>query len=296
MSEPFEIIGDSDERDEWLKLRRTGIGGSDAPAILGLSPWASPMSVQADKWGLLDEPEEAEHLRWGRRLESAILEGLADEFGEEIIPHGYLLRSTRHPFMLCTPDGRSAAGTWVQAKNTVLASEWDEGPPERVWVQCQHEMAVTGAQEMVAVALLMGRRLAWQTVKRDPAFIDERLIPAEQAFWAATQAHEPVASDGSQATRAALKALYPKDSGEIVALDGHFIDLDNERTDLLLQKKGAEARIDEIDNEIRAAMGTATYAVLPNGVRLSLKTQHRKGYEVKPTSFRVLHRKEERKK
>ena len=37
------------ERDEWLKLRKEGIGGSDAGAICGLNPYASPMSVYQDK-------------------------------------------------------------------------------------------------------------------------------------------------------------------------------------------------------------------------------------------------------
>ena len=57
MTQPFEKLIHSGEREEWLKLRREGIGGSDAPAILGLVGWASPMSVQADKWGLIEEAE-----------------------------------------------------------------------------------------------------------------------------------------------------------------------------------------------------------------------------------------------
>ena len=32
-------------REEWLKLRKTGIGGSDAGAICGLNPYSSPMKV-----------------------------------------------------------------------------------------------------------------------------------------------------------------------------------------------------------------------------------------------------------
>ena len=36
-------------REEWLKLRKTGIGGSDAGAICGLNPYSSPMKVYRDK-------------------------------------------------------------------------------------------------------------------------------------------------------------------------------------------------------------------------------------------------------
>ncbi|MCC8026548.1 MAG: YqaJ viral recombinase family protein [Clostridium sp.] len=36
-------------REEWLKLRKTGIGGADAGAICGLNPYSSSMSVHQDK-------------------------------------------------------------------------------------------------------------------------------------------------------------------------------------------------------------------------------------------------------
>lgn len=39
-------------REEWLVRRRKTIGGSDAAGIVGLSKWASPFSVWADKTGL----------------------------------------------------------------------------------------------------------------------------------------------------------------------------------------------------------------------------------------------------
>lgn len=35
-------------RQEWLKLRKTGIGGSDAGAVCGVNPYASPIHVYLD--------------------------------------------------------------------------------------------------------------------------------------------------------------------------------------------------------------------------------------------------------
>ena len=32
-------------REEWLKVRKLGLGGSDMAAVLGLSPWRSPIDV-----------------------------------------------------------------------------------------------------------------------------------------------------------------------------------------------------------------------------------------------------------
>src|SRR5690606_37257359 len=42
-------------RDEWLELRRKGIGGSDAAAIVGLDRYRSAFDVYADKLGLKTE-------------------------------------------------------------------------------------------------------------------------------------------------------------------------------------------------------------------------------------------------
>ncbi len=59
-------------REEWLKMRKTGIGGSDAGAICGLNPYSSPMSVYQDK--ITDEisQEDNEAMRQGRDLEDYV--------------------------------------------------------------------------------------------------------------------------------------------------------------------------------------------------------------------------------
>jgi putative phage-type endonuclease len=292
----YEIIGDSADREHWLDLRRQGIGGSDAPAILGLVAWASPASIQADKWGLSDEPDEAEVMRWGRRLEEAIRRGLADDERWDLEPFGLLLRSRARPWQLCTPDARRADGLFVQIKNTVKAEDWRDQVPEAVYVQCQHEMAVTGHARCIAAALILGNRLRWAYVERDQAFIEDVLLPAEEAFWKATLASEPVAADGSEHTRRAYERLWPQDSGESVLLDGHFLDLDVEREELRTRMAECESRLNALDNEIRLAMKHASTGILPNGVSFTLKTQHRKEYVAKASTFRVLRRIDPRKK
>ena len=37
------------KRNEWLNLRKTGLGGSDAGAVCGLNPYSSPLQVFYDK-------------------------------------------------------------------------------------------------------------------------------------------------------------------------------------------------------------------------------------------------------
>ena len=102
-----EII-ETDGRRQWMKARRKGIGASDIAAIMGVSPWSTPLQVWVSK--VTDdapEVEQSEDMLWGRRLEQSILE----EFEERTIEqryflehHGSLWRHDSMGWMLATPD------------------------------------------------------------------------------------------------------------------------------------------------------------------------------------------------
>ena len=55
-------------REEWLRMRKTGIGGSDAGAICGLNPYASAISVFHDKTTEELDLQDNESMRQGRDL------------------------------------------------------------------------------------------------------------------------------------------------------------------------------------------------------------------------------------
>ncbi|MGB0964003.1 MAG: hypothetical protein ACPGVY_15055, partial [Mycobacterium sp.] len=71
----------------------------------------------------------------------------------------------------------------------------------------------------------------------------------------------------SSECRAALNRLYPEpEPDKCIALDGEFIDLDEELVGITERLKRDTHRSEEIKNGIRAAMGDAIEAVIPNGV------------------------------
>lgn len=57
--------------DEWFKVRREGITGTDLPKILGLSKYGTALSVWLDKRGELRD-EAGEAARWGNLLEDVV--------------------------------------------------------------------------------------------------------------------------------------------------------------------------------------------------------------------------------
>ena len=67
MYEKISIAGLSNE--EWLRLRKQGIGGSDAGAICGVNPYSSQMKVFWDKTTEEVEEQDNEAIRIGHDLE-----------------------------------------------------------------------------------------------------------------------------------------------------------------------------------------------------------------------------------
>jgi putative phage-type endonuclease len=287
---------------EWREVRRQGIGASDAPAILGLSPWKSPIQLYADKLGLADDgTEETEAMRWGRRLEGVIIRAYAEDTDREARAGDPLTvhRSDEWPFMQTTLDGwvmtpsRPGMGV-LEIKTTGFfrAEDWADGPPLMYQVQVQHALAVVGARWGSIAVLVGGQRLLWADIERHDGFI-ARLIEQERAFWDRLQAKEPPTVDDSTATTAVLKALYPAETaGLVVNLPGEAVDWDSAIQEAKVQIKAAETAKRLHENLLRAAIGEAEAGALSNGVVWKWGTREVKGYAVQPRVDRVLARRE----
>jgi predicted phage-related endonuclease len=151
---------------------------------------------------------------------------------------------------------------------------------------------VTGLSWGSAVVIGHGRTFDWVDVERDQAFIADVLLPACADFWARLRDGRPINPDALDVTKAALARIYPEERDEVVSLGGDWIEKDIERQEIAAQLRALEERKKLIDNELRAAIGSAAAAALPNGVSYTYRTTRRKGYVVEPTAFRHLRRKE----
>jgi len=286
---------------EWREVRRQGIGASDAPAILGLSPWKSPIQLYADKLGLAENgTEETEAMRWGRRLEGVIIEAYMEETKREggsadpLVVH----RSDEFPFMQATIDGwvrvptRQPGVLEIKTTGFFRAEDWAEGPPLMYQVQVQHALAVVGARWGSIAVLVGGQRLLWADIERHDGFI-ARLIEQERAFWERLQAKEPPTVDDSKATTAVLKALYPVETaGLVVNLPGEAVEWDAAIQAAKVEIKVAETKKRLHENLLRAAIGEAEAGALSNGTLWKWTSREVAGYEVQARVDRVLARKE----
>ena len=249
--------------DEWLALRRTGSGGSDAGAIMGVSPYKGAFSVWADKQGKLPPLEDNEAMRQGRDLEDYVARRFAEASGLSVRHEYSMLRSVEHPCMLADIDRRiigERAGLECKTSRDITMARYRNGEyPMEYYCQCLHYLAVTGWDCWYLAVLVYGTDLLIYKICRDEVLDDiEALIKAEEAFWYNHMVLDvPPAPDALDSTAAALGSVYPHEDGTTVCADQ---DADQALADLAAlkaQKRALDRQITERENQIKAAMGEA---------------------------------------
>jgi putative phage-type endonuclease len=281
---------------KWLADRLTGIGASETAAILGVDPYRSAFQVWAEKTGAT-EPDDLsanEAVEFGVRLEPVVCQAFADRTVRRVDPWPQYT-SVVHPtipWMRATPDAvqeteRGVGLVQIKTTSAWNASDWDGGPPLHYQVQIQHELCVVGMTWGSLVVLIGGQKLRYYDVERDQRFIDAMVAKLRQ-FWSCVETKTPPEIDGSIATAKILDRLHPDDNGETVVLPDESLAWAEKLAAAKARVKAAEAEEQDAQNHLRAAIGDATYGVLPDGRQYSLKTQERAECVVRATRFRVL--------
>lgn len=249
------------QRDEWLELRRQGIGGSDASAILGLNPWKTAMDVWLEKTGEFeDEERDNEKMYWGNVLEDIVAKEFSIRTGLRVRRRNAILKHKDRPFMIANVDRLIVghkAGLECKTAGQYSAEDWAMGVPDYYIPQIQHYMAVTGYKAWYVAVLIGGQEFKYYKITRDNYFIRE-LIEAETEFWNMVETRTPPPIDGTKASSELIKRLYPE------AEKGREIELPFEAFELIQQYERAceeEKRIqlikDEAANKLKEMLGTA---------------------------------------
>ena len=282
--------------------RTTSIGASDAAAALGVCPWKSPFQLWAEKTGIADPPDldAVEAVVWGNILEPIVAAAYGSQSGRKV-DHNDEAEVTRHPerpFLTATLDAiqtdkdRGIGALEIKTAGHWVGKQWLDGdPPLHYQVQLQHQLAVTGMSWGTLCVLIGGQKMLWFDTERNDEFI-ERMIDKEAFFWTQVLDKIPPEPDGSVATAECLKRLYPKDDGEIIALPVEAEAWDRQMIVCKQQRKIWDDRQREQENLFKAALGTATTGVLPDGSRYTYKQQivNHKAKEAYVSRYRVLRR------
>lgn len=264
---------------EWLEVRRQGIGSSDCASACGLNPYMSMLELWMIKTGRIkqsieDESEGHAPLYWGKQLEPLVAEYYSLHTNHKVRRVNAVLQ---HPdsdksFMLANLDYAVVGSDEVQILECKTAGEygaklWRDGVPLYVLCQVQHQLAVTGKQAAHVCVLLCGHETKIYKVTRSESVI-EHIINAERYFWDCVEKDVPPSVDASESAAKALQQLYPEHIPLTVE------DLSQDDTANLLFNKLLKTKqeidvqqqsFDQIKHQIQALMKEAERATFQAG-------------------------------
>lgn len=250
----------------WLEQRRTFLGASDVPAVLGLSPYRTPLDVWAEKVGLI-VPGVGGSLatELGHELEDLIARKWSEQHPTADVQHA--LVTVRHPDLpwLAASTDREVDGDGLLECKLVggrQTARWDAGVPADVRAQCVAQMAVTGRRWVDVCSLHAGN--GWEhrieRVQRDDGEI-AGLVARLDRWWhdhVVTGVRPELTGDPTQVRRA-LGAAYPGD-GSAISLPGVVLEqvADLKRAKALL--RDLERDVKRAENELVGVLGDAEEA------------------------------------
>jgi len=169
---------------KWREWRDTGIGGSDAAVIMGVSPWKTVERLWEEKTGRRVPHPPTRPMLHGKRMEPRARKAYEDRTGISVTP--MCLRHPSHPWMLASADGISFE------HSVVLEIKCPRSPrdhiaalrgriPNHYYPQVQHLLAVSTAGMCHYWSYRRGVG-ALVEVRPDCAYI-ESLVEREWRFW-----------------------------------------------------------------------------------------------------------------
>ena len=241
--------------EEWLDLRKTGIGGSDAGAVCGLNPYVSSIGVYLNKIGKAPEVEDNEAMRQGRDMEDYVARRFSEKTGLKVRRSHQLYRSKEHPFMIADVDRMIVgedAGLECKTVSAYGADKWKDGQiPVHYLLQRLHYMAVTGKKTWYIAAVILGVDFQYRKIEWEEEMIS-KLIEVEQRFWEqfVCSGHMPD-PDGTEACSESLTKYFNKaKKGTAIPLIG-FDERLNRRELILQQIESLETEKRQIEQEVR---------------------------------------------
>jgi len=169
------------DRESWLRARNSGIGGSEVAAILGLSPWATPLEVWRRKIGLAPESTSSLRMRRGTHLESWVRDEWAAATGAEVATVPFL-RDRSAPHRVASLDGLIIRPGPRVLEVKTAKHRWDDGLPIPYELQVRWYLAMTGLEAALVVMDCGDDALHEYPVMRDEE-LEGEIIEAVDAWW-----------------------------------------------------------------------------------------------------------------
>jgi putative phage-type endonuclease len=264
-------------RDEWLANRRSGIGGSDIAAILGLSPWKTAVDVWLDKTGQStdDAIGNAESVRWGTLLEDVVAREYSERTDRSVQRVNRILRHPDIDWAIANidravvrpgsrvrvaDDGGTLLGAEglleVKTASAYKAGDWgrdgdEDAVPVYYQAQVMWYLGITGQTWADVSALIGGQRMVIRRIHRDDETIAAMLERANE-FW---RKHVLTRKPPEPAKAKDVERLFPADNGEAIEATDDLLAAYNAARESKARIAQAEADFEAAAERIKLALG-----------------------------------------
>lgn len=254
------------DREVFLARRKAGIGGSDVAAILGISPWRTPLDVYLDKTGRAVEVPPTEAMRLGTELEDYVARRYAEQTGATVLRHeeqmmvGHCTGNIDRYVASDPDDSIASARVGLECKTSSGNRIWDEVPVYYV-TQVQHYMGLLPQIERFDVAVLFlspRKEFRIYPVQRDDETIEKQTAYCNQ--WWEDHIIKDIPPEPSNTAECVRLYAKPQHEEKRLTLQGYSACV--ELKEIKTQIAALEKREDELKTAVMRELGemdTGTY-------------------------------------
>lgn len=258
------------ERQAFLERRKSGIGGSDVAAVLGVSKWKTPYQLWLDKTSDTVTEKESELLHFGQVLEQVIADEYARRNNVKVLRRNQMYRHGAHPELIANIDRYVVGGKILECKtcNAYASSKFGEGGdevPDEYLLQVQHYMHITGYHSADLAVLIGGNEYRQFSLKYDAELA---LYAADKCveFW---QNYVLTKTPPPATVRDDLGAYYNAVSGATVVATEEIAALLEEYKRLKGIEKDAKNDLDAISAQVKLFAGENEIITSADGATLA---------------------------
>lgn len=267
-------------KQEWLKERKTYIGGSDIGAIVGINKYKTALDIYLDKTGEDIHEDSNSAMRWGNLLEDSIAKAYAEDTGQFVYEEKNVIRHEKYPFLAANIDRWVGdkpyilVDRWVDNKKYILecktaglmmAKEWGEvgtdQVPESYLCQVAWYSAITGVPKVDIAVLIGGSDFRIYTYMKNQEF-EDKLITIGKNFWL-NHVQKRIPPEPSNLHD--ILSLYPRSNGKELKANTEIVSSLMELKAMNEEKTVLERSIDNLKKNIQEYIRDYDILVDENG-------------------------------
>ena len=242
---------------DWLKERKSYLGGTDIAAILGLNRYRSAVDVYFEKTS--DEVEDVSNrfTHWGTLLEEVIANEYARVKEVNIEETSGPIYHPEYSFLAANIDRWVANKEYVlecKTANTYKEKEWGEEGTDRIpdayLCQVAYYSAITGVPKVDIAVLIGGNDFRIYSYTKNEEF-EDKIIKIACNFWnnnvLAKSPPEPISLTD-------MSVLYNRSNGKGIKADTLVLDKVNSLKELKIKEKALTEEIQRLNLDIQGYM------------------------------------------